>query len=123
MAVGLDVVVIDQIALYVHLPRVSVALFRHALDRPVRPDAELRVAKPSGDAVVLHERFPGWRNGPRASVRADWAAARVRHAGNYRPAATAEVFIKSRRERSVLTVKAPSDVLSVFTCSLASLLD
>ena len=55
----IDVVVIDQIALYVYLQRGPVALFQHALDRPVRPDAELRVAEPFGDAVVLHERFSG----------------------------------------------------------------
>src|SRR5215813_14800733 len=59
MAVSFDVVVVSRVALYVHSPRVPIALLRHALGRPVRPDAELRVAEPFGDAVVLHERFPG----------------------------------------------------------------
>src|SRR5262249_18709748 len=59
MTKSLYMVVINTVALYVHLPRVPVALFRDALGRRVRPDAELCVAEPFGEAVVLHERFPG----------------------------------------------------------------
>ena len=45
-------------ALLVHGARIPVALLRLALRAPVRPDPELRVAKPIGH-LVLPQRFPG----------------------------------------------------------------
>src|SRR5207248_544736 len=54
----LDVVAIGGIPLLVHPSRVPVALFRHALRRPVGPDPELRVPEPFR-APVLPQRLPG----------------------------------------------------------------
>src|SRR5512138_3155458 len=59
VAISFNVVVISRVALLVHSTRVPVALLRHTLGRPVRPDAELRIAEPFRNTVVLHERFPG----------------------------------------------------------------
>jgi len=45
-------------ALDIHLARIPVALLGYALRAPVRPDAELGVAKPLRALVVLGERLP-----------------------------------------------------------------
>src|SRR5262249_17869027 len=59
MTVVSDVIIVLGVALNVHLPGVPIALLGHALRRPMRPDAELRVAEPFGALVILRERFPG----------------------------------------------------------------
>ena len=63
--------------LFVHLPRIPIPFHRHGLRAPMRPDAEFRVAKPFGIAILLerlHRRLEGPRGdgkflpvlGPRA---------------------------------------------------------
>ena len=68
MAVVLGVPVVIAIALHVHAPGVPVTLLRHALRRPVRPDAELRIAKPLGRLVLL-QRFVGGLKRPCSNRR------------------------------------------------------
>jgi hypothetical protein len=58
MPVRREVVLVDGVTLYVHLPRIPVALLRHALSGPVCPDPELGVAEPVGNPVLLDERVP-----------------------------------------------------------------
>ena len=73
VAVGLDVVVVVLFALDIHTARIPVALLGDALRRPVRPHAELSIAKPLRRLIVRGERFPcrlewacgdlsGWRD-------------------------------------------------------------
>ena len=58
MAVGRQMMLVLRIALDVHVPRIPVALLGNTLRRPMRPDAELRVAEPIGTLIVGLERFP-----------------------------------------------------------------
>ncbi len=58
MAVGLDVVVVIFVALDIHLAAVPVAALGRALRSPMRPDAELGVAKPVRCRVIGLERLP-----------------------------------------------------------------
>ena len=51
MAIMLHVILLLGLPLNVHIPRIPIALFGHALRAPVRPDSELCVAKPIGAAV------------------------------------------------------------------------
>ena len=53
MAVVLQVILVMLVARLVHAPRVPVAVHRHRLRSPVRPDAELGIAEPVGTLVLL----------------------------------------------------------------------
>ena len=59
VAVGFEMMFVLGMALEIHLPRIPVALLGHALGRPMRPDAELRVPKPFRAAVIFGKRIPG----------------------------------------------------------------
>lgn len=59
VAVCLDVMVVVRVARHVHEACVPVALTRHRLRAPMRPDAELRVAKPIGRPIGLERRDAG----------------------------------------------------------------
>ena len=62
MAVVLQVVLVMAAALVVHAAGVPVAVHRHGLRPPVRPDAELGVAEPVGALILLerlHRRLKG----------------------------------------------------------------
>ena len=58
MAVILQMMLILFAALDIHVAGIPVARLRHALRRPVRPDAELGVAKPIGRMILRLEGFP-----------------------------------------------------------------
>src|SRR3569833_1217057 len=58
MAVKLQVMQIELVALDIHLARIPVAIFRHALRRPMRPDAEFGVAEPVGRVILRLQRLP-----------------------------------------------------------------
>ena len=60
MAIRFAVVQVLRLALDVHVARVPVAVFNRRLRSPVRPDAELGIAKPVRNLVGL-QRFPGWQ--------------------------------------------------------------
>jgi hypothetical protein len=60
MAEILNVVLVLTLSLNIHVACVPIALFGHGLRTPVRPDSELRVAKPIG-ATVLLQRLPEWQ--------------------------------------------------------------
>ncbi len=51
-------VIVEAVALLVHLAAVPVAVFGHALRAPMRPDAELGVAEPVGVAECLADARP-----------------------------------------------------------------
>src|ERR1022692_1731643 len=56
----LDVILILARALYVHIPRVPIALFRDTLRAPMRPYSKLRIPKPVR-ATIGFERLPKWQ--------------------------------------------------------------
>ena len=47
-----EVIIVIRRTLLIHLARIPVAFHRHGLRPPVRPDAELRIAKPLGAFIV-----------------------------------------------------------------------
>src|SRR5665213_3264073 len=57
MTVFLQVRNIVRAALNIHFARIPIAVFRLALRPPMRPDAELRVAKPFR-RLIIRERIP-----------------------------------------------------------------
>src|ERR1035438_3544090 len=59
MTIMLQVILILPLPLDVHVARIPVAILRHALRAPMRPDAELRVLIPLR-RVVLHHGVPRW---------------------------------------------------------------
>ena len=69
MAVVRDVILVVRAALLVHLPGIPVALHRHRLRSPHRPDAQLGVAEPFGTPVLL-QRFPTWAGTVRLQTHA-----------------------------------------------------
>src|SRR5207247_9457414 len=74
VSIALYMILVDLAALFVHAPGVPVAILGRRLRAPVRPDTELGVAKPFGDAIFC-QRFAcalegrGWMSMP-----ATWAA-------------------------------------------------
>ena len=58
MAVMFEVVLELAVAWPIHVPGIPITLLRYTLHDPVRPDAELGIAKPLRAAILL-ERFPG----------------------------------------------------------------
>src|ERR1700693_3625842 len=57
MAVVLHVILVLRLPLNVHVSRIPIALFGHALRTPMRPDSKLRITKPIWAAVGL-QRLP-----------------------------------------------------------------
>src|SRR6476659_2200401 len=53
MAVALYVIFVLRLSLNVHVPRIPIALFGHALRTPMCPDSKLRITKPIRAAVGL----------------------------------------------------------------------
>ena len=62
MTVALDMGLVLAVALHVHAAGVPIPFFRHGLGGPVRPDAELRVAKPLGALIGFLQGFPRGRS-------------------------------------------------------------
>ena len=52
MAPAFEMVLVIRRTLLIHLARIPVALHRHGLRSPVRPDAELRVAEPFRAGII-----------------------------------------------------------------------
>ena len=50
-----DMIVVLAPSLDVHVPRIPIALLRHALRRPVRPDSELGIPEPLGRLIIGNE--------------------------------------------------------------------
>src|SRR5271157_1719228 len=61
--VSLDMILILRRALYVHVPRVPVALLGDTLWAPMRPNPKLRIPKPIRAMIGL-ERLPKRQEGP-----------------------------------------------------------
>ncbi len=59
VAVGLDVVLVEGIALDIHQPPVPVAELGHALRAPMGPDPQLGVAIPVRRLILRRQRLPG----------------------------------------------------------------
>src|ERR1019366_3009308 len=78
----LDVIVILTRALYVHVPRIPVALFGDALRAPMRPNAEFRISKPIR-AVIGLQRLPKRQEGSlrNCSLKELRVVQRMCHAG------------------------------------------
>src|ERR1039457_2023180 len=60
MAVMFYVILILRLALDVHISRVPVPLFGHALRTRVRPDSEFRITRPVRATIGL-QRLPKWQ--------------------------------------------------------------
>ena len=79
MAVMLQVMLVLLAALHIHVAGVPVAGFRHALRRPVRPDAELGVAEPVRRLVLRRQRVPvGLEGAGSDGLRAEGGARQCR---------------------------------------------
>ena len=64
MAVGLAMMVIHGVALHIHEAAIPVALLRHRLRPPMRPEPQLGVAEPVGMAIMADQRIPCRANRP-----------------------------------------------------------
>src|ERR1039457_7113923 len=60
VTVLLDVILILTRTLYIHVPRIPIALFRYTLRAPMRPYSKLRIPKPLR-ATIGFERLPKWQ--------------------------------------------------------------